>query len=234
MDLNTLTVYESPYPKHRIGKNNDGGYVIANVPDVSYKLCLAGGVCDDISFEEAFCEMYPGSICYAFDGTLSSPPTIKHPNVRFIRQNVGPRNSFECTNLHDLLETNKDILVKMDIEGHEIPWFLSLDSTHIDNIVQMVVEFHFPFSLLETIVFDKINRTHVLIHFHANNNCGTRMMGSVVMPNVFECTYLHKRFFERKPTLNHHPIPSELDMPNVVTKDEIHLIGPPFVHPRNH
>ena len=72
------------------------------------------------------------------------------------------------------MEAYDDIFLKMDIEGHEIPWFLSLDSKHMDNMSQMVVEFHFPFSPLETIVFDKIIRTHILIHFHNNNNCGVR------------------------------------------------------------
>lgn len=228
MDLNVLTVYESPYPKQRIGKDYDGGYVVATVPNLSYKLCLAAGVCDDISFEESFCQLYPDSICYAFDGTVDAPP-IQHPNVHFVRKNIGARNAVDCTNLHDLLETYDDIFLKMDIEGHEIPWFLSLDSVHMDKMLQMVVEFHFPFSLLETIVFDKINRTHVLIHYHANNNCGVSMAGDVAVPNVFECTYLHKKFFESSPTLNRAPIPSDLDMPNVPTKEDIRLTGPPFV-----
>ena len=231
MDINTLTVYESPYPKERIGKDNDGGYVVAKVPGLSYKLCLAGGVCDDISFEEHFCEMYPGIVCYAFDGTVDAPPPIHHPQLHFVRQNIGARNTADCTNLHDLMESYDDIFLKMDIEGHEIPWFLSLDSKHMDSMSQMVVEFHFPFSLLETIVFDKINRTHILIHFHANNNCGVRRIDeNMVVPNVFECTYLHKKHFTSEPKLNRTPIPSELDMPNVSTKDEICLTRPPFVH----
>lgn len=232
MDLTTLTVYECPFPKQRIGKENDGGYVVAMVPDISYKLLVAGGVCDDVSFEEHFISLYPESIGYAYDGTVGEPPALQTPRLQFVHQNIGARNVGQSTtNLHSLLESHEDVFVKMDIEGHEIAWFLSLDTVHMNKMLQMVVEFHFPFSLLETIVFDKINRTHYLVHLHANNNCGTRVVDGVMVPNVFECTFLHKKFFGGSPFKNRQPIPSALDMPNVAEKDEIRLTTPPFVHP---
>lgn len=230
MDPSALTVYESPFPKKRIGKDNDGGYVIADVPGLYYKLCLAGGVSDDISFEEEFCRLFPDAKCFAYDGTIFQPPPIHHPNLQFVRQNIGPRNHPQFTNLHGLLESQDNIFVKMDIEGGEIPWLLSLDSTHLNNVSQMVIEFHNPFSMAEAIVFDKINRTHVLVHFHPNNCCGTRVVEGVTVPNTFECTYLHKKYFSSEPVLNRTPIPSPIDMRNVVTMDDITLTGPPFVH----
>ena len=76
------------------------------------------------------------------------------------------------------------------------------------------MEFHCPFSNTEIEVFDKINKNHYLIHFHGNNNCGVRNHNNVYIPNVFECTYLHKKHFTNIPELNKDLIPSILDMRN--------------------
>ena len=91
------------------------------------------------------------------------------------------------------------------------------------------MEFHVPFSDKEIDVFDKINKTHYLIHFHGNNCCGVRNHMGVNIPNVFECTFLHKRYFTNVPDLNSDLIPSNLDMKNT-RNDEIFINYKPFVH----
>ena len=47
-----LRVYQSPYPKIRLGNNNDGGYVICDL-SANYDVFLSGGIGNNISFEEA-------------------------------------------------------------------------------------------------------------------------------------------------------------------------------------
>ena len=91
------------------------------------------------------------------------------------------------------------------------------------------MEFHFPFTDYEKDVFNKINKNHILIHFHGNNCCGVRNHMGVNIPNVFECTYLHKKYFVNKPELNTDLIPGILDMKNI-DKDEIFIDYPPFVN----
>ena len=49
--MDNLILYNSPFLKQRIGKLNDGGYVIAILPD-KYDLLISGGISNDISFEE--------------------------------------------------------------------------------------------------------------------------------------------------------------------------------------
>ena len=92
------------------------------------------------------------------------------------------------------------------------------------------MEFHHPFSFYEIEVFDKLNKNHYLVHFHANNCCGVRNHNGVMIPNVFECTYLHKKYFTSVPELNTDLIPSILDMQNALSKDEIYINYPPFVN----
>jgi hypothetical protein len=50
-NYHNLTVFESPFAKTRIGKENDGGYIVANIPDIKYSVLLSGGISNDISFE---------------------------------------------------------------------------------------------------------------------------------------------------------------------------------------
>ena len=73
MNPNVLTVYQCPYPKLRIGKNNDGGYIIVNIPDIKYDIIISGGISDDITFETDFVNKY-GVECVAFDGTIQRLP----------------------------------------------------------------------------------------------------------------------------------------------------------------
>jgi hypothetical protein len=187
MNPSALIVYTSPFPKVRLGKDHDGGYIICEIPNISYTTLLAGGIETDISFEEDFIKKYPDIKAYAFDGTIKSLPK-DNPNIMFISKNIGSENNEEITNLHDIINTNDTIFVKMDIEGGEIPWIKSLSIDQINRFEQIVMEFHSPFSDKEIEVFDKINTNHYLVHFHGNNCCGVRFHKGVIIPNVFECT----------------------------------------------
>jgi hypothetical protein len=230
MDPLVLTVYKCPFTKLRLGRDYDGGYIIADIPNVEYTTGLFGGISDDITFENGFIEKYPDVKAFAFDGTINNLPRESNDNITFIKKNIGFENSVQVTNLHDIIDVNDRIFVKMDIEGGEIPWVKSLSQEQINKFEQIVMEFHEPFSNNEIEVFDKINKTHYLIHFHANNCCGVRNHKGVSIPNVFECTYVHKKYFINTPELNKDLIPSNIDMKNLWTTDEIFINYPPFVN----
>jgi len=228
MHPSVLTCYESPFPKVRVGKEYDGGYVIVDLPNPSYDLLLAGGIETDISFEEQFIAKYPSITCYACDGTITSLPT-ENPKITFINKNIGYQNNDTMTNLQDLIDEHSSIFVKMDIEGGEIPWLSCLTERQMNKFDQIVMEFHAPFSEEEVAVFKKLNKNHYLVHFHGNNNCGLRLHNGILIPNVFECTYLHKKYFTAPPKLNTETIPSSIDMPNIPQHPDIFMNHPPFV-----
>ena len=228
MNPAVLTVYKSPFPKLRLGRDYDGGYIIAEIPDINYITFIAGGIENDISFEEDFIKKYPVVETFACDGSINKLPTDNN-KITFIKKYIGSHNSGDVTNLHDIINASECIFVKVDIEGGEIPWIKSLSDEQINKFEQIVMEFHFPFSDKEVDVFDKINKNHYLIHFHGNNCCGVRNHNGVNIPNVFECTYLHKKYFATTPELNTDLIPSNLDMKNT-PNDEIYINYPPFVN----
>jgi hypothetical protein len=229
IDPSVLTVYSSPFPKLRLGKDYDGGYIIVDIPKVKYSILLAGGISDDISFEEMFLKKYKYTKCVGFDGTVNELPK-QHPNIVFIKKNIGSEETDTLSNLHELIDENDNIFVKMDIEGGEVPWINSLNDEQVNRFAQIVIEFHDPFREKEICMFNKLNKNHILVHFHPNNCCGTRDHKGVIIPNVFECTYIHKKFFTCEPKLNSESIPSKLDMQNVLYRDEIYIDHSPFVH----
>lgn len=228
MNPEALTVYECPFPKKRLGRDYDGGYVIADIPDAKYSILLSGGIEYDISFEEDFVKNFDVR-CIAFDGTIDRLPGNNN-TIEFVKKNIGSKNTNDVTNLHDIINENNNIFVKMDIEGAEILWIHSLSNDQLNKFDQIVMEFHVPFTDKEVNVFNKINKNHFLVHFHANNCCGTRNHKDVVIPNVFECTYVHKKFFKSPPRLNKDKIPGSIDMKNLLHKDEIYISHRPFVN----
>jgi hypothetical protein len=237
-----LTVYECPFPKKRIGKINDGGYIIAEIPNVNYNLLLAGGILDDISFEQDFLDFYPTTKCIAYDGSIYNLPSIDE-RILFEKKYIGGTNTHISdqeiwTNLHNEINANNSIFVKMDIEGGEIPWIESINEEQMNKFEQIVMEFHFPFTEKEKDIFKKINNTHYLIHFHPNNaglephtNTFSKTHNGVIIPNVFECTYVNKRFFSgRIPNKNKDLFPSEIDMKNDAGRVDININHYPFVN----
>jgi hypothetical protein len=227
LDPTVLTLYDPGFPKLRLGKDNDGGYVICEIPNITYNILISGGIDNDITFEDSFCTKY-NTPCFAFDGTINNIH-IDNPNITFVKKNIGKNNDDFTTNLVDLLESNQNIFVKMDIEGAEFEWLMSLDDNIFDRIDQMVIECHFPKSQRETDVFKKINNIFFLVHYHANNYYGYNLHNNVSIPNVFECTYVNKKYLEN-PKLNTTKLPTSIDMKNVIEYPDYLIDYPPFVH----
>lgn len=234
MNIHTLEVYKSPYNKVRLGRKNDGGYVIAELP-LEYDCLLSCGISDDISFEVDFMRKYPNVPCYAFDGTIDKLPQLPEDiakNFHYVKKNIGGVTTDNQTNLKEYLKKYNNVFVKMDIEGYEYIWLESLNFGELKKIKQFVVEFHHPFSHKNENM-NKLLYYHRLIHFHPNNCCGCLDAEyrepdtptiNFKIPRVFECTYIRLNDFE----LSDESIPGPLDQPCVIQHDEIHLSGFPY------
>jgi len=240
--MENLIVYESPYQKFRTGRPYDGGYVISVLPG-TYDAFLSCGINDDISFEQHLMHLYPYLTCTAFDGTIDNLP-YPEPKIIFVKKNIGPVNSETITNLHEYIEPHNDIFLKVDIEGHEFDSLNTFSEDQFKKIKQLVIEIHTPadidlfpeyFKGLSHITNDsmfgllkKINTTHTLVHIHGNNFCKRHSINDIVIPNVFECTFIRNDYIQEKIT-NKAPVPTNLDMPNVPNKPECNLSYWPFM-----
>ena len=125
-------------------------------------------------------------------------------------------------------EKYQNIFMKMDIEGEENNLFESFSDADLLKIRQLVIEFH---SAEQIVIPTRLAKTHWLVHFHGNNCCGTKKVNNIIIPNVFECTYIRKEIDEIL-SYNIDPIPFTLDQPNLknnfTKKEDIRIDWPPF------
>ena len=243
--MDALTVYTSSGTKCRIGSSNDGGYVIE--AGHTYDILISCGIANDITFEEHFLTLN-NVACLAYDGTIAALPPSTNTSIQritFNKKNIGVMNSDTITNLHVEIEPYHNIFLKMDIETFEYRWLHTMSYEQLMKYKQIVIEFHFPFTDYpfhhldvnipvreKMYVFEMLKKTHVLIHFHANNCCGTTEYNGTIVPNVFECTFIRKDMHVDSGK-NTDPIPSALDSPCVNHTPDIALAHPPFCWTRS-
>jgi len=242
--MDSLILWSPPYPLVRMGSlTGDGGYMVCSLPD-SYDIIITGGVSSEVNFELDMCKMYSNLKCIAFDGTVNSLPTHSD-RITFIKQNLGTGTD-GTTNLREYLDKYQNVFLKMDIEGHE---FRILPEIYdmMKHVKQLVVEIHTPADIqlypnyykgLSDIthgymfdMFRRIGETHTLVHVHPNNGCAVHACDGILLPNVFECTFVRNEFVTSK-IKNTLPLPMHFDKPNVLDKPIIVFNKYPFRNER--
>jgi len=203
--------------KIRLGVNSDGGYVIGDV--VGYDCYISAGVSNEESFSRDFIKRFSMNKfnSYAFDGTIDNYPYQYTKDITFIKKNIATYRSKSKANLSQLINHYDNIFLKMDIEGCEYDWLLSLNSENLNKFKQIVIEFHGINDDSYGTKHDKkiecfklLSNTHYIIHAHGNNYGGTKND----IPDVIELTYLRKDYFLEEPKLNTRKLPIQnLDFP---------------------
>jgi FkbM family methyltransferase len=240
--IDVLLLYNTDLGKIRLGSENDGGYVLAD--GLEYDAFISCGLSDNIDFENDFLEKHPDIDAYLFDGTIEKLPETNR-KFKWEKKNVSQNKNEKEDNLHDLIEKYKNIFIKMDIEASEFFWIESLSENLLLNISQLVVEVHYlfsdfhffdareSFSIEKKIkLFQFLTKTHKLIHLSPNNCCDASTIDGILVPNVFECTFIRKDLCQNY-TTNSLPIPGKLDRKNHNDKDDIVLNHYPFISKNN-
>lgn len=234
MDLTCLQVYNFSN-KIRLGKQNDGGYVIGDL-NGKYDAYFSCGVSNEESFTEDFLNNYDisKSNCFAFDGTINDYPYQYTTSINFIKKNIGYFNNNKTTNLLEHIQPYENIFLKMDIDGGEYSWFTALTEDDLNKFKQITMEMHgindddydIPF-FIKVNILKLLNKTHYIIHAHGNNHRG-EVNG---VPDVIELTFVRKDYFSEIPLLNFDPLPSPtLDFPNSRCRPDLDLNFYPFVN----
>jgi len=219
----------------RVGRNNDGGYLVS-LSDIKKSDFLIGlGISDDWSFESDFTKFNNIEV-NAFDGSINLKffikrfisELIKNPfnfyilrkvfsyfyffrkkNI-LIQKFIGPKcNDNRYITLEPILnkKNKKNIFFKIDIEGSEYR-LLDILIKKSSIISGLVIEFHDC-----DIHLDKIKNfikkfSLKLVHVHANNFGLIRSKDK--LPLVLELTFSkYAKDFNKKLVL-----PNKLDMPN--------------------
>lgn len=235
MDISFFKIYDTNLIKKRIGSQNNGGYVIAC--NLQYDILISCGIECNTQFENDFLKQHITS-CIAFNNTMSELPFNTHPNIKLIKKKISNENSNNTTNLIDIFNNHTNIFLKMDIETCEFNWLNNFPLHLLNNISQMVIEIHFPWTYSEHIyksngstplpvmqkidILKKLFIYHHLIHIHGNNACGTTNVSDKILPNVIECTFINKKHIINPTPSNSYVCPQKnLDFPNIPALPEL-------------
>ena len=231
--LGLLTTYQLNN-KIRLGNIIDGGYVIGDI-DEKYDCYISAGVSNEESFSRDFIKKYNMNKVnsYAFDGTIQDYPYEYTRDITYIKKNINSYNDNNNTNLDFLTQNYRNIFLKMDIEGGEYNWLLQITNEQLNNIKQIVIEFHgitndsWGCKYYDKIkCLQKLACSHFIIHTHGNNHSYTHNG----IPDVIELTYINKNFFKSIPDLNNTLLPIDgLDFSNKPNGNDINLSFYPFV-----
>jgi hypothetical protein len=171
--------------------------------------------------------------CFGFDRTINSYPYKYTNKISFIKKNINSFNDDNNSNLSFLIDKYSNIFLKMDIEGGEYPWLLSLEESQLSKFKQIVIEFHgitndgWRTNYNDKVkCLEKLSKTHYIVHAHGNNYA--QVVNNI--PDVIELTYINKNYFNSVPELNTQTLPLEnLDFSNKPNNLDINLNFYPFV-----
>ncbi len=211
----------------RVGKHNDGGYIMVDNFNASEggAIAYSFGICDDVSWDADMAAR--GYEIFMYDPTIDALPAT-HPKFHFFREGIA---GFEFKeHLLNTLEhfigvnghTNCDnMILKMDVEGAEWSFLATISSELLSRFDQMVFEFHDLIAPKDQSVMNatlaclsKINRTHSLVHLHANNYGAFIILDDkILVPDVLELTYVKTANYQLADDADLY-LPLPIDEPN--------------------
>ena len=216
-------------PLTRLGRNFDGGYVMADLFD-GVEAAYSLGINDDVSWDFDIAQRGIDGVQY--DHTIEKLP-FEHRHFHWSRTGISHEPGEDLDTLEALVERNghadaRDMILKCDIEGHE---WLSLCFTPnrvLAQFSQIVVEIHSLGYLYDQLwthtarqAMLNLTAAHHVVNVHANNYAGVSIVGGIPVPDVMELTLVRKDMGTFTPSTR--SFPGELDMPCDPLKADIHL-----------
>jgi hypothetical protein len=182
----------------RLGKQGDGGYL---VPDdlEGIAACFSPGIGESSAFE-LDCVNY-GMDVFLADKSVDGPKE-SNDKFHFIKKFIGPLNNEDFITMDrwvndSLKEQDSDLMLEMDIEGHEYLSIVSMSDHLISRFRILVIEFHFldklwnpEFFKVASAAFGKILQNHTCVHIHPNNCCGVEKLSGIEIPRAMEFTFI--------------------------------------------
>ena len=200
----------------RVGKNNDGGYLV-NKNDINQTdILISFGIGDEWSFENYFnCQIY------AYDGQIAPLKNFDSLNRTFINKNVGKENKNTQVSISSILDKKFNVFLKCDIDGGE---YQILDELieYAQIFTGIVIEFH--------TISKNSNFNHIvnfiskigmkLVHTHINNYF-YYITPNGIIPDTIELTFSSANNLIYNPKLT---LPHILDQPNNPDNNEIQIV----------
>lgn len=230
------------YDLLRIGRDNDGGYLVEKKSLLNSKFLVGMGLFDDWSFEKDFVSLNKAGV-HVYDHTVNKSFWVSYYRnllqmlrykfrriqlkkmLKYVEYRCFFRNKKhykECigrdTSLKKVMSriNSFPVFLKIDIEGSE---YQILDELilYSNSISGLVIEFHDVNIFLDKICKFISDFDLQLVHIHGNNYGGQALIG---YPLVMEMTFSKDPI----PIRDKEPIfPHTLDMPNKFGAQELNL-----------
>jgi len=185
-------------PLIRVGSRDaDGGYLLPDDLE-GISAMISPGVSDECSFDLDIAER--GIPVFMADASVDGPPE-RHKLFNFSKKFLDTFSSPSTVTLNDFCKQapEGDLLLQMDIESAEYRVLSSASEELVNRFRIMAIEFHWldslftPFGLREIgAVFDRLLRTHNVVHIHPNNCRPPVGHAAVQIPCIMEFTFLRK------------------------------------------
>lgn len=209
----------------RLGRPNDGGYIMVNNFSVSGGgIAYSFGIADDVSWDSDMVRR--GYDVFMYDPTIDALPQ-NHERFHFFKegilgievkeQSMNTLENFIKRNGH---ESKSDMILKMDVEGAEWSFLSTVTSETLNQFDQIIFELHDLTKPKDQSVMNatlaclsKINRTHSLVHLHAYS--GSLMLtldDKISLTDNLEVTYVKTSNYELVDDENIF-LPISLDQP---------------------
>ncbi len=210
----------------RIGRNNDGGYVM-RIPLSGKNIAYSFGISNDVSWDSGMAER--GYDVYMYDHTINKLP---YDCAKFHWEKIGisGENKIDVMTMEEILARNghtkeNGMVLKMDVEGAEWDFLRTVSGTVLEQFDQIVLELHDLGNpqkrkdILEGI--EKLCASHNCIHIHGNNSGRVFYCERYITPETLEVTFLKKSIgsFE----LDNGMFPKEIDQPGVAWISDVKL-----------
>jgi hypothetical protein len=184
----------------RLGAPADGGYL---VPDdlAGIHACFSPGVSSVSAFETACADR--GMNVFLADRTVAGPAE-SHPLFHFTRKHVGATTDDGIMTMaqwvrQSVEDSTSDLLLQMDIEGAEYETLLATPDELLRRFRVVVIELHWldhlwskPFFNVASSAIRKLLQSHLCVHIHPNNCCGSLTRAGIEIPRVCEFTFLRR------------------------------------------
>lgn len=218
----------------RFGRDHDGGYIMLdNFQAQPIEAAYSFGISDDVSWDLEIANL--GIEVFMYDHTIKKLPK-SNPRFHFFQEGVSgdPQQSNLDTLTNYIVrnghQNSNNLILKMDIEGHEWSVLTQTSSAVIGQFQQIVIELHGldpnksknDWSNIIRIL-EKINLTHQSIHVHANGSCPISWFGDLALPHFLEVTYVRRSDYTDKFIQNSRLFPTEIDQPTFPWVPDVYL-----------
>jgi hypothetical protein len=223
--LKKIKIIDSGHKLIRIGSSSDGGYLIPNILD-QIEFCFSPGVGNSTTFENHL-------LNYNIKSFLADNTVDYFGEHNFIKKNLNSFSDEKNITLEDWVNeklssrSNNNLLLQMDIEGSEIECLYNSSINCLDRFKIIIIEFHHFHYILNYLglkiyndLFDKILKTHHIVHIHPNNVGPTLNICNNEITNGYEITFINKKDCKYVKKIN-YSFPHKYDYKNVSSLPDV-------------